>query len=81
MYNAFGWEPPVFAHVSLLTDAARRKLSKRVGSSSIRGMREEGILPGALVNYLALLGWSHRLMDDFLPMADLISIVGLLMTR
>lgn len=77
MYKAFGWAPPTFAHVSLLTDNARQKLSKRMGSSGIGQLREDGIFPEALVNHLALLGWSHRVENDFLPMADLISFVSL----
>ena len=76
LYQAFGWQPPVFAHVSLLLDPQRRKLSKRTGSPDIRSLREQGILPEALVNHLALLGWSHRFKDDFLSMQDLIKNVS-----
>lgn len=75
MYNAFGWVPPVYAHVGLLLDAENQKLSKRAGSIGIESFRNAGIFPEALVNFLALLGWSHKLNDDFLPMQELIKIV------
>ena len=60
LYQAFGWEPPQFVHLPLILNSDRSKLSKRVGSSSLNHYREVGYLPEALVNYLALLGWSPR---------------------
>ena len=75
MYSAFGWEPPVYAHVGLLQDAENQKLSKRTGSDGIESFRDAGIFPEALVNFLALLGWSHKLNDDFLPLQELVKIV------
>ena len=59
LYEALGEEPPVFAHVSMILGPDGKKLSKRHGATSVEEMRERGILPQALVNYLALLGWSH----------------------
>ena len=50
--------PPVFAHLPLLVDASRRKLSKRRDKVALEDYRDEGYLPEAMVNYLALLGWS-----------------------
>ncbi len=57
IYEAFGWKPPVFAHLSTVLGSDRERLSKRHGATSITSFREMGILPEALVNYLALLGW------------------------
>ena len=75
MYQAFNWEPPRYAHVGLLLDPTRQKLSKRDLSSDIREMEREGIFPEALVNYVALFGWSHRLGNDFISLHDLINNV------
>ncbi len=57
IYEAFGWKPPEFAHLSTILGSDRERLSKRHGSTSVASFREMGILPEALVNYLALLGW------------------------
>ena len=78
MYHAFGWEPPAFAHVGLLQDDTRQKLSKRKGDLDIATFAKDGIFPEALTNYVALLGWSHSLGDDFLPLQQLIQNVGLI---
>ena len=58
LYDALGWEKPKFAHLSMVMGSDNTKLSKRHGSTSIQQFREEGYLPQALFNYLALLGWS-----------------------
>ena len=58
VYQALGWEPPQFAHLSTILGSDRTRLSKRHGATSIESFREMGILPEALRNYLALLGWS-----------------------
>lgn len=58
LYRAFGWEPPVFAHLPIfLNPAGSGKLSKRHGATSVREYREQGYLPEALFNFLLLLGW------------------------
>lgn len=57
IYEAFDWKPPEFAHISTILGADRERLSKRHGATSVASFREMGILPEALVNYLALLGW------------------------
>ena len=75
MYNAFDWEPPTFAHVGLLQDPARQKLSKRDLATNIRGFEANGFFAEALVNFVALFGWSHKLDDDFLGLQDLVKIV------
>jgi nondiscriminating glutamyl-tRNA synthetase len=59
IYRAIGANPPVFAHLPLILAEDRSKLSKRHGASSVDDLRRRGFLPGAVVNYLALLGWSH----------------------
>jgi glutamyl-tRNA synthetase/nondiscriminating glutamyl-tRNA synthetase len=58
LYRALGWEPPEFAHLSSILGPDRTRLSKRHGATSLQSFRELGILPEALRNYLALLGWS-----------------------
>jgi glutamyl-tRNA synthetase len=62
LYDAFGWEPPAFAHLPLILSPSGGKLSKRNASTmgipvSVRDYREQGYEPEALVNFLALLGW------------------------
>ncbi|MFQ5465731.1 MAG: glutamate--tRNA ligase [Thermodesulfobacteriota bacterium] len=59
MYKALGLTPPVFAHLPMILGADKTRLSKRHGATSVTAYREMGILPEALVNYLARLGWSH----------------------
>jgi nondiscriminating glutamyl-tRNA synthetase len=58
LYRALGWEPPEFAHLSTILGPDRTRLSKRHGATSMESFRAMGILPEALRNYLALLGWS-----------------------
>jgi nondiscriminating glutamyl-tRNA synthetase len=60
LYKAFNAPIPEFGHLSLLLGEDRQKLSKRNGSSSVSQLREEGILPKALINYLFLLGWTSH---------------------
>ncbi len=61
IYKALGWEPPQFVHLPQILAPDRSKLSKRHGAVSVREYREMGYLPEAMVNFLALLGWS---LDD-----------------
>ncbi len=58
IYQALGWEPPKFAHLPMVLGPDRSRLSKRHGATAVFQFRQEGFLPEALVNYLALLGWS-----------------------
>ena len=58
LYEALGWPVPEFAHLSTILGADRERLSKRHGATSIANFREMGVLPEALMNYLALLGWA-----------------------
>ena len=57
-YEALDYQVPAFAHVSMILGADRARLSKRHGATSVQAYREQGILPEAMVNYLARLGWS-----------------------
>jgi len=58
LYEALGWPVPEFAHLSTILGSDRERLSKRHGATSIANFREMGVLPEALANYLALLGWA-----------------------
>ena len=58
IYEALGWQPPKFAHLSMLLGPDGTKLSKRHGATSVTEYRDQGFLPEALRNYLALLGWA-----------------------
>ncbi len=58
LYEALGWPPPEFAHLSTILGADRERLSKRHGATSLENLRELGVLPEALMNYLGLLGWA-----------------------
>ncbi|MGE5246304.1 MAG: glutamate--tRNA ligase, partial [Betaproteobacteria bacterium] len=60
MYEALGFQPPEFAHLSLVLGPDHSPLSKRHGATSVAEFRARGYLPEALVNYLALIGWSPR---------------------
>ena len=57
LYQAFGWEEPVYVHCPLITDETHKKLSKRSGHSSFEDLLEQGFVSEAIVNYVALLGW------------------------
>ena len=58
LYAAFGWAPPVFVHMPLLRNADKSKISKRKNPTSLLWYKEQGYLPEALLNFLALMGWS-----------------------
>ncbi len=59
IYEAFGWEVPRHAHLPIIRNPDKSKMSKRHGHADLRWYKEQGYLPEALVNYLCLLGWSH----------------------
>jgi glutamyl-tRNA synthetase len=71
LYEAFGWRPPVFAHVSLVMGPDHTPLSKRHGATSVAEFRARGYLPEALANYLALIGWSPGEGQELLPIDEL----------
>jgi nondiscriminating glutamyl-tRNA synthetase len=71
LYEAFGWQPPTFAHLSLVMGPDHTPLSKRHGATSVAEFRQKGYLPEALVNYLALIGWSPGEGEEVLPLPEL----------
>lgn len=71
LYQALGWAPPAFAHVPDVNDKQGRKMGKRFGAKGVPEYRSEGYLPEAIVNYLALLGWSPPDEEEFLSLDEL----------
>jgi glutamyl-tRNA synthetase len=71
LYEALGFTPPLFAHLSMVLGPDHAPLSKRHGATSVSEFRSKGYLPEALVNYLALIGWSPGGNDELLPIAEL----------
>ena len=65
LYQAFGWEPPVYCHLPMVMGKDGKKLSKRHGSTSVRDFKEKGYLPEALMNYVTLVGWSFDSEREF----------------
>ncbi|HYA97354.1 MAG TPA: glutamate--tRNA ligase, partial [Methylomirabilota bacterium] len=72
LYRALGAEPPIFAHVPLILGPDRTRLSKRHGATSVSQYRDEGFLPEAFRNFLALLGWSAGADQEFLRTSELL---------
>lgn len=72
LYEAFGWEVPVYVHLPLITDENHKKLSKRSGHASFEDLLEQGFLPEAVVNYIALLGWSPEENREIFSLEDLV---------
>jgi len=77
IYNAFGWKIPSFAHLPMILGYDKRKLSKRHGATAILDYKEEGILPEALVNFLALLGWSPGGDREIITIKEMIELFRL----
>ncbi len=72
LYDAFGWEKPVYIHVAMVLGEDGAKLSKRNGDASFMDLYNEGYLPNAIVNYLVLLGWSPNSNQEIFTMEELI---------
>jgi glutamyl-tRNA synthetase len=72
LYEAFGWEVPVYIHCPLITDEDHQKLSKRCGHSSFEDLLEQGFLTEAIVNFVALLGWSPADNQEIMTMQEMI---------
>lgn len=72
LYDAFGWKVPVYIHLPLITDENHKKLSKRSGHASFEDLIEQGFLPEAIVNYIALLGWSPEDNREIFTLEELI---------
>jgi glutamyl-tRNA synthetase len=77
LYRAFGHEPPVFAHVPMILGADGKKLSKRHGATAVGDYQDQGILPSAMRNFLALLGWSPGGDREIVPEAEMIALFSL----
>jgi glutamyl/glutaminyl-tRNA synthetase len=71
IYRALGWEPPEFAHIPMILGADGTRLSKRHGADSVTSFRDEGFLPEAMVNFLALLGWAYDGEREMFTMEEL----------
>ena len=72
LYEAFGWEVPVYIHCPLITDEKHEKLSKRSGHSSFEDLLEQGFVTEAIVNYVALLGWCPKDNREIFSLEELV---------
>jgi len=77
LYEAFGWEKPIFAHLPLLLNKDKSKLSKRQGSVAVEDYRAKGYLRDAFVNFIALLGWNPKGDQEIYSMDELITYFDL----
>lgn len=74
LYKAFGWEEPTYIHCPLITNEEHQKLSKRSGHSSYEDLIEQGFLSEAIVNFVALLGWSPKGNQEKFSLEELIQV-------
>ncbi|TSC94453.1 MAG: glutamyl-tRNA synthetase, partial [Candidatus Berkelbacteria bacterium Athens1014_28] len=72
LYKMFGWEPPKFAHLSMILGIDHSKLSKRHGATSIIDYKNDGYLPEAIVNFIALLGWNPKNDKEIFSLPELV---------
>ena len=72
LYDAFGWEVPVYVHCPLITNEEHKKLSKRSGHASYEDLIEQGFVSEAVVNYVALLGWSPEDNQEIFSLEELV---------
>ncbi|CAG8532859.1 8369_t:CDS:10 [Paraglomus occultum] len=72
LYQAFGWDPPYFAHVPLLFNPDRTKLSKRSGDVTVEDFARNGYLPEAVLNFVALLGWYPPSANEVMTLDDMV---------
>ncbi|MCF7927545.1 MAG: glutamate--tRNA ligase [Spirochaetales bacterium] len=77
LYEAFGWDPPVYCHLPMVMGKDGQKLSKRHGSTSVRDFRLQGYLPEAIINYVSLLGWSYDDSREFFRKEELEKVFSL----
>jgi len=77
MYQALGAAAPIFAHLPLILGPDKHRLSKRHGATSVEAYREQGILPEALVNFLALLGWTPPGGKEIVPLEEMVKLFEL----
>ncbi len=71
LYQDFGWEEPVYVHLPLITDENHKKLSKRSGHASYEDLIEQGFISEAIINYVALLGWSSPNNTEIMSLEEL----------
>ena len=71
LYQAFGWDAPVFVHLPLITDEEHHKLSKRSGHSSFEDLLDQGFVAEAVINFVALLGWSPEGNEEIFSLDEL----------
>ena len=74
LYEAFGWDVPVYVHCPLITNEEHQKLSKRCGHSSYEDLIEQGFLTEAVVNFVALLGWSPADNREIFSLEELVKV-------
>ena len=74
LYDAFGWEVPVYVHCPLITNEEHKKLSKRSGHASYEDLIEQGFVSEAVVNYVALLGWSPEDNQEIFSLEELVKV-------
>ena len=72
LYEAFGWQVPIYVHCPTITNEEHKKLSKRSGHSSFEDLLEQGFLTEAIVNFVALLGWSPANNQEFFTLDELV---------
>ncbi|MBB2181502.1 glutamate--tRNA ligase [Lachnospiraceae bacterium MD1] len=72
LYQAFGWEEPIYVHLPLITNEEHKKLSKRSGHSSYEDLLEQGFVSEAIINFVALLGWSPSSNTEIMSLDELI---------
>ena len=72
LYEAFGWEVPIYVHCPTITNEEHKKLSKRSGHSSFEDLLEQGFITEAIVNFVALLGWSPASNEEFFTLEQLV---------
>lgn len=77
IYKAFGWEPTKFAHLPLIVNADKSKLSKRQGDVSVEDFLQKGYLPEVLINFIALLGWNPKTEQEIFSLEQLIGAFDL----
>lgn len=77
LYRFFGWKHPLFFHTSALRNPDHSKLSKRQGHTNVTWYQEEGYLPQAILNYIALLGWSHPEEKEIFSLEEFIQLFDL----
>lgn len=71
LYNAFGWQPPIYCHLPMVMGSDGQKLSKRHGATAVKDFIAKGYLPEAVLNYISLIGWSYDDSREFFTKKEL----------